>query len=438
MQGLICGICRSRAGANALWIVICKGLQAILGVVISMISARMLGPVNYGLINYAASLVLFATPVAQLGLTATLVHELIACATLEDEGRVMGTAIVSSIISSVLCIGGILLFVSVANPNEPETLIVCGLYSLLLLAQGAELIQYWFQAKLLSKYTAVATLVAYALVSVYQIVILALHKGVHWFAVAKVAEYAMIAAALLVIFRKKGRCRLSFSMPVLKRLWQRSWYYMLSSLMVMSFSQADRIMIKMMIDEAAVGFYSAAVFCANATDFIFIAIIDSIRPLILEAKTQDEGAYERHLSLLYAIVIYLSLAQSVVITVLAKPVVQILYGAAYAPSVPVLQVLVWYTAFSYIGSARTVWILAEGKHKLLWKINLCGAAVNILLNSLLIPRQGIVGAAVASLVTQAVTNVGLGFVLTSLKQNNRYLLRSLDPITLIRDWKRTG
>ncbi len=208
MLKLLLRMLRSKVVSNALWIVICKGLQAVLGVIISVISARILGPVNYGLVNYAASLVLFVTPVAQLGMAATLVHEVVSCPDADHEGRVMGTAIISSLVSSVLCILGILLFVSVSNPNEPETLVVCGLYSLLLLSQGAELIQYWFQAKLLSKYTAIITLIAYVLISAYQIVILAAGRGVNWFAIAKAAEYAMIAVALLIIFHRKSQCKL--------------------------------------------------------------------------------------------------------------------------------------------------------------------------------------------------------------------------------------
>lgn len=436
MLKLLLRMLRSKVASNALWIVICKGLQAVLGVIISVISARILGPVNYGLVNYAASLVLFVTPVAQLGMAATLVHEVVSCPDADHEGRVMGTAIISSLVSSVLCILGILLFVSVSNPNEPETLVVCGLYSLLLLSQGAELIQYWFQAKLLSKYTAIITLIAYVLISAYQIVILAAGRGVNWFAIAKAAEYAMIAVALLIIFHRKSQCKPSFSGSVLRNMWSRSWYYMLSNLMVMSFSQADRIMIKTMIDEAAVGFYSAAVVGANATDFLFFAIIDSMRPIILEAKKKDEHTYERNMTLLYSIVVYLSLIQSVVIAVFAKPVVYVLHGSAYSPSVPVLKILVWYTAFSYLGTARNVWILAEGKHKLLWKINLCGAVVNIFLNWRLIPLYGISGAAFASLITQATVNVGIGFVMPSLRANNHLLMRSLNPKTILHGLQR--
>ena len=44
---------------------------------IGMLSARYLGPSNYGLISYAASIVAFAVPVMQLGLHSTLVQEIV-------------------------------------------------------------------------------------------------------------------------------------------------------------------------------------------------------------------------------------------------------------------------------------------------------------------------------------------------------------------------
>lgn len=65
-------------------------------------------------------------------------------------------------------------------------------------------------------------------------------------------------------------------------------------------------------------------------------------------------------------------------------------------------------SFSYLGTVRNIWILAEGKHKILWVLNLSGALLNIALNLLFIPVWGINGAALAALLTQIFTNVFLG------------------------------
>ena len=84
-----------------------------------------------------------------------------------------------------------------------------------------------------------------------------------------------------------------------------------------------------------------------------------------------------------------------------------------------------------MGVVRNIWILAEGKHKLLWKINLIGALANIFINFLLIPSMGAVGAATASLFTQFFTNFVLGFVFKPIRENNRLLLKGLNPKNLL-------
>ena len=138
---------------NAKWIIICKIAQSILQLIIGMISARYLGPANYGIISYAGSIVAFALPIMKLGMDAILVHELVEHP--EKEGEIMGTALVLNIFSSFLCMGGVAIFALIANMGEVETIIVCILYSFSVYFAAVEMIQYWFQYKLFSKYSSI-------------------------------------------------------------------------------------------------------------------------------------------------------------------------------------------------------------------------------------------------------------------------------------------
>ena len=115
---------------NASWIIGCRILQAIFSLVITMLTARILGPDNYGLINYAASIVAFVLPIMQLGLNSILVMELVNSP--NDEGEILGSSITMSVCSAFLSIAGVISFAFVANRNETETIIVCALYSILL------------------------------------------------------------------------------------------------------------------------------------------------------------------------------------------------------------------------------------------------------------------------------------------------------------------
>ena len=271
-------------------------------------------------------------------------------------------------------------------------------------------------------------LVAYIITSAYQIFLLTQGMSIYWFAVSKAFDYMIIAVALFIIYRKIGGDKFSFSWTAAKRMFAKSKYYIVSSLMVTIFAQTDKIMIKLMIDDTATGYYAAATTCAGITNFVFLAILDSFRPAIIESKKINQIEYEKNITQMYSIVIYLSLMQSVIISVFSPLIVNILYGSNYEPTINVLRLLIWYTTFSYLGATRDIWILVEEKQKYLWILYLFGALTNIVLNFILIPFIGIMGAALASLITQIFTNFFMNYLIKDMRQANKFIFKGLNPI----------
>lgn len=413
---------------NAGWIIGCKIVQSLLNLVIGLITARYLGPSNYGVLSYVSSVVAFTMPLMQLGLRHTLVKEFVRSP--EREGVILGTSLMLNIISAVFCMVGSIAFVMLVNAGETETILVCALYSLTLIFNATEMTQYWFQSKLMSKYPSIAALVAYIAVAVYKIYLLVTQKSVGWFAFSNVIDYFLISVILIVIYKRVGGQRLSVDFRVGKQLLSESKYYIIPSLMVVIFQNTDRIMIKLMVGKTETGFYSAAITCIAISAFVFSAILDSARPVILEEKERNPELYEKRMIQLYSIITCLSLAQSVGMTVLAKPLVFLLYGTEYAKTAGILAVAVWYNTFGHYGSVRNIWILAEGKQKYLTAINVTGAFANVALNFVLIPIWGAVGAAVATVITQFFTNVIIGFVFKPIRKNNTLMIKGLNPRVL--------
>ena len=416
---------QNRIVQNAKWIIAGKLLQSLMQFVIGMISARYLGPSNYGILNYAASVAAFAMPLAQLGMRATLVQEYIAKP--ENEGEILGTSCVISMLSALFCLVGVTTFAAVANHNDKETIVVCGLYSISIIFQTSELMYCWFQARLLSQHSTVAALISYFTLCVYRLYLLISQKNVYWFAIAHSIEYLVLGLLFLRAYRNNSGKKLAFSRSMARMLLAKSKYYVLADLMVTAFQNTDHIMLQMISGEASNGYYTAAVTCANMTGFIYHAILDSVRPVLLENHRVSLEAFERSMSGLYSLVIYIALAQSVLFVLLAEPIIRMIYGSAYLPAIPVLKINTWMLAFSFMGTVRNVWILAEEKHSLLWVINLCGVAANILLNAVMIPLWGASGAAVASVITQFITNFVVGFCIKPIRRNNILLLKGLNP-----------
>lgn len=408
---------------NAKWIIICKILQSVLQLIIGMISARYLGPSNYGLISYAGSIVAFALPIMKLGFDATLVHELVENP--DKEGEIVGTSLGLNIFSSFFCMGGVALFALAANFGQTETIIVCILYSISIFFAALEMIQYWFQYKLLSKYSSIIMLFSYLFVSAYKIFLLVTQKNIYWFAVSHSVEYGVISILLIVFYFKKGGSKLTFSFSRIGKMLNKSKHYILAALMVVVIQNTDHIMLTKMVGEAENGYYAAAITCAGMAQFVFTAIVDSFRPLILSAKKENTLDYKKNVSILYGIICYLAILQSIGFTILAPIIVKLLYGIEYLATIPVLQILTWYSCFSYIGTVRNIWLLAEEKQKYLPIINVSGVVFNIALNTFMIPIWGACGAAFASFLTQFFMNFIFGFVFKPIRENNKLLLKGL-------------
>lgn len=414
---------------NAKWIIMCRIAQSLIQFVVGLLSARYLGPSNYGLINYAASVTAFFLPLMQLGLDSTLVREYSDRP--NQEGVVLGTALGMNLLSAVACVIGVTSFAAVANYDDPTTILVCALYSTALLFQAVELTRYWFHTKLLSKYSSLAMLGAHIAVSIYKIWLLVSQKNVYWFAISHSLEYFVIGVLLVVVYKRKSKQSIVFSWGMAIELLSKSRHYILAMLMVVVYGRMGNIILTLIHGETENGFYATALTCTYIVGFVFDAIVDTARPVILESKKNTREDFEKNVSRVYALTTWLSIAQSVFFTLFAGIVVRVLYGENYLPAVNVLRILAWQSAFNYMSAVRNIWILAEEKHNLMTTINISGAVVNLICNFALIPPFGACGAAVASVITQIFTNFILGFLWKPLRENNRLLVRGLDPRLLL-------
>ncbi len=416
-------VLKNRTVKNAGWIIGGGVANKLLAFIVGIFSARFLGPSNMGLINYAAAYLSFFSALCNLGISSVIIKDFVDHP--EEEGKSLGTALglraISSLLSGLMIIG----VVSIVDRDEPLTIAVVALSCIGLVFQVFDAFNQWFQSKLKSKYVAVATVEAYIAVSAYKIVLLVLGKSVEWFALATSVDYIVIAAFLLIAYKKNNGPKLSFSFKKAKQLLALSSSFIISGLMVSIYASTDKLMLKQMLDEATVGHYGLAVSISTVWVFLLQAVIDSVYPSIIEAYGRDRQDFDRKNRRLYAIVIYAALFISLMICIFAKPVVGILYGEEYLPAVTPLRIVVWYTAFSYLGVARNAWIVSENKQKYLKYLYISAAVINVVLNFVLIPWLGASGAALASLITQMSTTLLLPALIPALRPNAKLMLEAL-------------
>ena len=409
-------ILKNKTAKNAGWIIGEKIIQMLISLVVGLLTARYLGPSNYGLINYGASFTAFFSAFCTLGINSLLVKELVDNE--EDEGKIIGTAIILRAVASALSAITIIATVCVIDRDEPTTIAVVSLCSLGLVFNVFEAFKYWFQRHLQSKFTVVAAFIAYLMTAVYRIFLLATGSSVVWFALATSVDYVCVAIFLFAFYKKNKGPKISFSWNYGKELLSRSKHFILAGLMVSIYGQTDKLMLKQMLSSEEVGFYSTATTVNGMWCFVLAAIIDSLYPAIMEAhKAGREEDFNRKNRQLYAIIFYVSIVVAALFNIFADLAISILYGNDYMPAAMPLRIISWYTAFSYLGVARNAWIVSKNLQKHLTKLYVVAALVNVGLNVFLIPVWGASGAALASLIAQILTGFALLFAIKDLRPN---------------------
>lgn len=420
INSLLAKFKNNKEAKNAGWLIGGRVAQMILSFFVSILTARYLGPGNYGIISYVNAYVAFFTSLCTLGLNSVIIKDFVDKP--EEQGEAIGTSLALRFVSSFFSAVMILCIVRVVDRNEPKTIVIAILCSISLVFQVLDTFNYWFQSRYASKVTSIATFVAYAATALYRIVLLIFQKDVQWFAFATSIDYIVLGTILFCAYKKYNGPKLSVSLEKAKSLLGRSYHYILSGMMVAIYGQTDKFMLKQMLDETSVGYYSLASTVNLMWVFVLQAIIDSMYPTIMNLYGKDKKQFERKNRQLYAIVIYVSMVAAVCFVIFAPLVIRILYGEAYLPAVGPLRIITWYTIFSYLGVARNAWIVCMNKQKYLKYMYLSAAFINIGLNYIMIPLWGASGAAVASLLTEFCTSLILPCFWNDMRPNVKLMV----------------
>ena len=419
---------RSKVASNSLILMISRVIQMILSLVVSVISAKFLGPANFGIVSYAGSIITFLTPIAGLGINSILAYECIQKP--EEEGTIMGTALLLQLFSGFLCIFAAAAFALVFERNDPLVVTVIVLYSLELLFKGVGALEYWFQVHYCAKYVAVSTLVAYISVSAYKIILLAMQARVELFALSMCVDYLVLGMCYFSCYMKAGGPKFRISSARAKQLVQVGKSFILSGLMAAAYTQMDRIMLKAMLGEATVGYYTVAMSLISLLGFVFASIISASNPIILEHQKVDEGKYEHALVGRFSLIFYSSVVLAIGFTICSSFIVDLLYGEAYRQSASIVCVLTWTPLFTYWGVAKGVWFVSQRKQKYIKWLSLIGAITNVILNYVLIHQFGVIGAALATLVSEMAVNFLAGFFFSQIRKCSMMMLQAMNPKSL--------
>jgi O-antigen/teichoic acid export membrane protein len=388
---------------NTSWLFAEKILRMAVGLFVGIWVARYLGPAKFGLFSYAGSFVGLFTGFATLGLDGIVIRELVKDGRKRDE--LLGTAFWLKVFGAFMTLGFLAIAVHFTT-NDHFTNIITFIIASATIFQSFNVIDMYFQSKVMSRYVVFANITSLLITSIIKIVLILNKAPLIDFVWVVLFDSFVLAMGYMYIYLHNHLSVKSwmFKLGVAKELLKDSWPLILSGMVIAIYMRIDQVMIKEMMNSEAVGQYAAAVRISEAWYFIPMVIASSLFPAIVNAKKQSEELYYARLQKLYDLMVWMAIAIALPMTFLSDWVVNLLYGSQYSQAGSVLMIHIWAGVFVFLGVAFSKYLTIENLTKKMFYRTFLGAILNIILNYFLIPKYGINGAAIATLLSQFVAN----------------------------------
>ncbi len=412
--GRLLGSLREPAGkkiaSNIAWLVAERGLRMVVSFIMLAWTARYLGVEQFGALNYAIAFVALFSPLANLAADQIIVRDLVSAS--KQAGAILGTSFVVKMAMEVVVVALAILAVLVF-PRDGGTidgLIIISSFSYLF--GGFTVIELWFQSQVESRRIVLARNASFLLSTAVRVVLLRWGAPVEAFAWIMVVEGLLSTLGFVYAYHRAGH-RLSawrWDPAAARALVRVSFPLILSSFAIVVYMRIDQLMLGQMVGSEAVGTYSVAVRLSAVWPFVSTIIVKSFAPSIIEARRVSEFDYYRRIQRLCNLQAATVYCIALPMTFLARPFVVLLFGESYAGAGVVLSVHIWSSMFLFLGYVKEVWIAAEGNTWFSFWFTVVGAASNVALNLVLIPRYEAVGAAIATLVSYGIADYVMCFV----------------------------
>ncbi len=407
-------------------------LRMIAGLLVGIWVARYLGPEQFGVFSYAIAFASLFSSIAKLGLDGIVVRDLVR----EPEQRdsYLGTAFWLKLGGAVVMLGAVALATQLTSSDRLTNLYI------FIIASGAifqsfEVVDFYFQSKVLSKFVSICKMTQLLLSSILKLYFIFTGADLIWFVLVTLVDQFTLALSLYLAYRyqKLGSFYCHFNRAIAKQLVRDSWPLIFSGLVVMIYMRIDQIMIKEMLGEREVGLFSAAVRISEVWYFIPMIITASLFPSIVNAKKISEELYYARLQRLYTIMVWLAIAIALPMTFLSDWLVTLLYGESYREAGQVLMVHIWAGVFVFLGVASGRWLISENLQWIAFYRTFSGAIINIILNFVLIPIYGLIGAAIATVIAQTMA----AFVCDILSKKTRMaFFMKLNTLNIVKIFQR--
>lgn len=412
--------------SNTSWLLFEKVARLVLNFFVTVAVIRYLGPKEFGLYSYTISFYGLFVAFISLGLESISIRELVKHPEKRDE--ILGSVFYTQLVGAVIAISLITLTLLITS-EEFFTSVLILIISISSFFQTFNVIDYYFRSTVRAKYSVYVLFTSVLLVSLIKFILIIIKAPLEYFIIAYAFEFVFNAIGYFIVYhlQKLKIIQWKFDKNLALSLLKDSWPLILSGVVVSIYMKVDQVIIKKMLGAEEVGYYAAAVRLSESWYFIPVAISNAVFPAIVNAKNISIEFYHNRMQKLYDILAWTAIGISIPVSFFSADIINLLYGSKYFPSATILTIYIWAGAAVFLGVASSQYLVTENLTKISLMRTSIGMIANVILNIILIPIYGIIGSAVATLISYTFATFSIVFF----KSTSHHFLMMIKSITLI-------
>lgn len=426
------GISLKKMTQNIVWLIFDRSFILFLQFVVGIKIANYYGADLYGKYSYAISLVAFSEIFFEL-INPRVVKKFYT----EDNYNniVYNTSFFRNIMAFLLFFVPIILklFFTIDNLLLYMLLLICFDNILNSTTFG---IENFFEYKLESKRIVVSNNIVKTISYILQYICMILHMGILTVPVVRcfgsIVRVFILKYQYKVSYIKKQKTIKKFDRNLILKIINESKFLWMTFVSFLVYTQLDKIMIKYYLGEKEVGIYAIGIQLSSILAILIGPIQNSTYSKMLELYKKDYKEYYNFFLLSNTVITQIYLFLTFMSIIVVKYLFRHVYKSEYNPAIIIYSILAFSVFIKAVGLLQTSHLTIKGLTQKSFYKTLAGLILNVTLNSLLIPKYGINGAALATLMTQFFVLIFLDFFIKEYREHAFVQLKSFNTFYLLK------
>ncbi|QHS63041.1 flippase [Chitinophaga agri] len=381
---------------NSGWLLADKLARLFIGLITTAMIARQVGPEAFGIWNYALALTTIVGSLAVFGLDKVVVKEIVSSP--ERENNIVASTLAIRLAGAMVCYLICAAIVYATKSYSPVYIYCTLITGLIVILQSFDVFDYYYQARNEVQQVIIPKMVLFVVFCFIKIAFVYLNGTLIQFLWLTVIELLLTYSIILINYLRKGGKQLLTAINVaeIKYLLLHSWPLTFTGLLILLYLKADQLLLDTFGTSAQLGEYAAAARISELWYALPTVLATALLPGLISKKQTDMDAYVQAIERWLRLSFWTSTLIALMMAFIATPVTQLLYGVQYPKSGVILAIHIWANIPVFLCTALMQYQLIEGAYKINLYASFAGLIVNIVINILLIPSMGGVGAAIAT------------------------------------------